>query len=204
MEFQDLFDLSSFSHAALFEELVFPWEALEELKEYFLTLPLGKIAITIPENVVIKNPGLVSIEEGVELSPFCCIEGPCYIGKNSRIGHAAYLRPYSLLGEDCVVGHSSEIKHSILLNQAAAPHFNYVGNSILGNRVNLGAGVICANVKFNRKEISVNFEEKKHPTQMSKLGAIIGDDAQIGCQAVLNPGTIIKNKAHISPCQSVS
>lgn len=153
-----------------------------------------KIAIKIPEHVVIVQKELVTIEEGVTIAPFAYIEGPCYIGKNSRIGHGAFIRPYTYLAEGSVVGHASEVKESIFFKGAKAPHFCYVGDSILGREVNLGAGTKCANVRFDKKEIFLRRHGEKVSTSRTKLGAIMGDFSQTGCNVVLQPGTILEKR----------
>ena len=133
------------------------------------------------------------------------IEGPCYIGPNAEIRHSAYLRQGSWICQGAVVGHSSEIKNSILLPNSKAPHFNYVGDSILGFNVNIGAGVKLSNVRNDRKEIGIVLENgERINTGLRKLGALIGDYSQIGCNAVTNPGAIITPYSMISPNQTIS
>ena len=165
--------------------------ALLRLENYLLTLPSLKINIDVPEGVSIKNPSTVSIGEGTVLEPGVLIEGPCIIGKNCHIRHGAFLRGGVLCGDRCVIGHSAEIKHSIFLDGAHAAHLNYVGDSILGNVVNLGAGVKCANLRLDRNEITIYFEGRKVQTGLKKFGCILGDGCQIGCNVVLNPVTLI-------------
>jgi NDP-sugar pyrophosphorylase family protein len=137
----------------------------------------------------------VTIEEGVVIAPYAYIEGPCYIGKNCRIGHGAYIRPYTFLSEGSLVGHASEVKHSIFLQGARAPHFCYVGDSILGREVNLGAGTKCANVRFDEKPVFLQRKGERLFTGRKKMGAVIGDFAKTGCNVVLQPGTILEKHA---------
>jgi UDP-N-acetylglucosamine diphosphorylase / glucose-1-phosphate thymidylyltransferase / UDP-N-acetylgalactosamine diphosphorylase / glucosamine-1-phosphate N-acetyltransferase / galactosamine-1-phosphate N-acetyltransferase len=131
--------------------------------------------------------GRVSIGSGSILEPGVFIQGPCVIGRNCRIRHGAFLRGGVLCGDHSVIGHSSEVKHSILLEGAHVAHLNYVGDSILGRGVNLGAGVKCSNVRFDRRSIRVGAVS----TGLRKMGCIIGDGSQIGCNSVINPGTLI-------------
>jgi NDP-sugar pyrophosphorylase family protein len=152
---------------------------------------LGKIQIAIPPGVHLVHPELISIGEGTVIEPGSMIQGPCIIGDRCTIAHGAYIRKHVITGHGCVIGHSAEIKHSILLNKASVTHFSYVGDSIIGNRANLGAGVKCANLRLDRAEITVRFENTHLKSGLKKFGAIIGDDVQIGCNSVLNPGTII-------------
>ena len=173
--------------------------AIEALLPYLESCRLGKIESKIPEGVYLENREQISIGPNVIFEPGAFIQGPCVIGAGSEIRHGAYLRGGVILGEGCVVGHAAEIKHAILLDGAHATHFVYAGDSILGNKVNLGAGVKCANLRLDRKEVSIVFEGAKVRTGLRKFGAIVGDGAQIGCNAVLNPGTILGRNALCYP-----
>jgi NDP-sugar pyrophosphorylase family protein len=161
--------------------------ALYALKNYFASWKEHRIEIEIPPGVHLERPELISIGKGTILEPGVFIQGPCILGKECIVRHGAYLRDSVLCGDHCAIGHSAELKNSILLDSANATHFVYVGDSILGNGVNLGAGVKCANLRLDRKEISVS----KVKTGLKKLGAVIGDRCQIGCNTVLNPGTLV-------------
>tara|TARA_B100000214_G_C23970538_1_gene629885 strand:+ start:1980 stop:2600 length:621 start_codon:yes stop_codon:yes gene_type:complete len=165
-----------------------------------------------------EDSGLISqlmrvddAEDGIFIHPearigeFVQIEGPCYIGANAEIRHSAYLRKGSWICEGAVVGHSSEIKNSILLPNSKAPHFNYVGDSILGFGVNIGAGVKLSNVRNDRREVRVALENGEIvDSGLRKLGALIGDNSQLGCNVVTNPGALIIPNSMISPNESVS
>ena len=197
------FSLAGYAHASLFEGCQYPWEALARLKDYVRSLELGKIEITISPGVHLVHPELISIGSGTVIEPGAYIQGPCFIGKNCLIRHGAYLRGDIVTGDSCVIGHDTEIKHSILFNEVAAAHFNYVGDSILGNGCNLGAGVKCANFRLDKKLIWVRVLEEKLETGLRKLGAIIGDGAQVGCNAVINPGAILGKNSFCFPCLNV-
>ena len=197
------FDLKDFSHRSLFLMEQPIWETLKNLKTYLNDLKLGKIECTIPESVILVNPELISIGKRSRVEQGSYIEGPCVIGEDCVVRHGAYVRPYVLTGNGCVIGHASEIKHSILLNGAAAPHFNYVGDSILGNHVNIGAGVVCANVRLDHGEIKVEAFGEIFKTGINKMGAIIGDGSQLGCNSVTNPGVLLRKKTFCRPCTSV-
>lgn len=197
------FDLASFKHASLFSPAEPVWKALESLESYLQGLALGSIEIEIPPGAYLVDPHLISIGAGSVIEPGAYIKGPCVIGKGCTIRHGAYIRGNLVAGDKCVIGHDTEIKNSILLDGAHAAHFAYVGDSILGNSVNLGAGVKCANLKFDGSQIVVKFDGKAIPTGRRKLGAIIGDDAQIGCNAVLNPGTFVGKRAMCYPAVNV-
>lgn len=198
------FNLDSFEHTSLFLEGQPAWHALKRLKEYLDSLPLGKIACDIPPNVTLVSPNHISIGEGTIIQSGAYIEGPCVIGKNCEVRHGAFVRPYVLTGDGCVIGHATEAKHAIFLNGSKAPHFNYVGDSILGNDVNLGAGVICANFRLDQKAVPVCVEGEKFSTGLKKLGAIIGDKSKLGCNAVLNPGVLLKKRSLIRSLASIS
>lgn len=185
------FSLKRYAHASLWKEGLPVWSALLELENYFLFCTSYRIEVEIPPGVHLARPELISIGKGTILEPGVYIQGPCILGKECVIRHGAYLRGGVLAGDRCAVGHSAEIKHSILLDQANATHFTYVGDSILGNGVNLGAGVKCANLRLDRKEITVKTSSGKMKTGLKKMGAILGDHCQIGCNSVLNPGTVI-------------
>jgi NDP-sugar pyrophosphorylase family protein len=197
------FTLEEFAHASLFEESQFPWQALERLKSYVQSLKLGKIDVEVPSTVYLVHPELISIGKGTSVEPGAYIEGPCVIGQNCKIRHGAYMRGDVVVGDNCVIGHDTEVKHSILFNNAAAAHFNYVGDSILGSRVNLGAGVKCANLRLDHQPIHVVIQGERINTRLNKLGAIIGDGAQVGCNCVINPGTILGRNSFCFPCLNV-
>lgn len=197
------FDLSHFSHASLFQHDPFPWVALQYLAAYLNTQPLGKHQGTISSSAYLISPELISIGEGSVVEAGAYIQGPCLIGKNCTIRHGAYIRGNVLVGNHCVIGHDSEIKHAILLDHAHAAHFAYVGDSILGNGVNLGAGTKCANFKLNQTNINLHLPDQRLPTQMRKLGAMIGDRTQIGCNVVTNPGSLIGQDVYCYPCLNI-
>ncbi len=203
MDHKHFFSLENYSHASLFEGCQYPWEALSKLKEYLNAMELGKIEVAIPSGVHLINPHLISIGVGTVVEPGAFIQGPCVIGKNCSIRHGAYIRGDVLVGDACVIGHDTEVKHSIFLNAVAAAHFNYVGNSILGNRSNLGAGVKCANLRLDNQPVFVVVQGEKVDTGLHKLGAIVGDGAQVGCNCVLNPGTILGKNTFCFPCLNI-
>jgi NDP-sugar pyrophosphorylase family protein len=197
------FDLQEFLHKDLFKLELPVWDSLRELTGYLDNNNLGKIECSIPEGAILVNPDMISIGKGTRVEPGAYIEGPCIIGEGSQVRHGAYVRPYVLTGKRCVIGHSTEVKHSILLDGAQAPHFNYVGDSILGKGVNLGAGVICANFRLDHGEVIVEIEGKRFKTGLRKFGAILGDLSQIGCNSVLNPGVLLRKRTFSRACSSI-
>lgn len=198
------FDLSSYAHKSLFDDCEHAWEALARLEAYLKKQPLGRIECEVPQGAWIINPHLVSIGEGSTIEPGAYIQGPALIGKNCTIRHGAYIRGQVLTGDACVIGHATEVKHSIFLNHAHAAHFAYVGDSILGNHVNLGAGVKLANLKLDNRPVIVHANGKRIETGLRKLGSILGDGAQLGCNSVTNPGTLMGKKSISYPCKSLS
>ncbi len=187
-----------------------PFESLKALPSFFEELEKSKRSFYLSEEAHISpkahlvNPDLITIEKGVTVEAFAQIEGPCYIGKNVHIGHSALVRPYTVLLEGATVGHSSEVKASIFLPYAKAAHFNYVGDSFLGQKVNLGAGAILSNVRLDRKKICIKIEGVLIPTNLNKLGAILADKSQVGCNATLNPGAVIGKGVFVYPNTVIS
>ena len=193
----DLFDLSQTEHASIFEGCEYAWEALKKISGYLEThLQPGlhnrcQGVAYIGERVFIGEGTVV--EDGV------MIKGPAIIGRNCEIGHNAYLRERVIVGDNCVVGNSSELKNAFLFNHAKVPHFNYVGDSIVGFHAHLGAGVKVSNLKIVPGNVVVEVEGKSFDTGLRKFGALLGDQTEIGCNAVLNPGSIIGRGSVIYP-----
>jgi UDP-N-acetylglucosamine diphosphorylase / glucose-1-phosphate thymidylyltransferase / UDP-N-acetylgalactosamine diphosphorylase / glucosamine-1-phosphate N-acetyltransferase / galactosamine-1-phosphate N-acetyltransferase len=193
----ELFDLSQTEHAALFDGCVHAWEALARLSDYLKSEVRPRLqnrcdgVAWIGEQVVIGEGTVV--EDGV------MIKGPAIIGRRCQIRHNAYLREQVIVGDDCVVGNSCEVKHVVLFNRAQVPHLNYVGDSILGHRAHLGAGVKISNVKLGGGTVWVEHEGERIDTGLRKLGALIGDGCDVGCNAVLNPGSILGRGSMVYP-----
>jgi NDP-sugar pyrophosphorylase family protein len=198
------FDLSSFEHRAVFEGCQYVWQVLERLVAYLVQQPLGSIHGSCPEGVFLDHPEQIFIGEGTVVEPGAYIRGPCIIGRNCEIRHGAYIRGNVLIGDGCVVGHTTELKHSILLNHARAAHFAFVGDSVLGNDVNLGAGVKCANLRLDGAPVIIRHGKERIPTGLRKFGAIIGDGCQIGCNVVTNPGTLVGKHVRCCPTVNIS
>jgi UDP-N-acetylglucosamine diphosphorylase / glucose-1-phosphate thymidylyltransferase / UDP-N-acetylgalactosamine diphosphorylase / glucosamine-1-phosphate N-acetyltransferase / galactosamine-1-phosphate N-acetyltransferase len=199
-----LFDLEAFPFKNIFSNCIYPWEALSFLKIYLEKVKLGQIEVAIQEGVHLENKELISIGAGTVIEAGAFIRGPCLIGTNCVIRQGAYLRGGVVAGNYAVIGHATEAKNSIFLNHAQAAHFAYVGDSILGNKVNLGAGTILANLRLDRKEIKIYHKEQEIITGRKKMGAILGDFAQTGCNSVLNPGTIFLKNSICLPCENIS
>lgn len=197
------FDLSSCPYADLFELESYPWLILSHIESYLKKQTLGCLEGTISPQAYLIRPELISIGLGSVIEPGAYIQGPCILGKNCIVRHGAYIRGNFIAGDGCVIGHDSEIKNCIFLNGAHAAHFAYVGDSILGNHVNLGAGTKCANLKLDNKVVTIHYQNQKMTTPLRKLGAILGDGTQIGCNAVTNPGTVMGKEVRCYPCLNV-
>ena len=192
-------------------EWLFP--ALTENREY--TLPswddfdkpwsIFRESLKSQINAFVDSEDGIFIHEDANIGDFVRIEGPCYIGAGAEIRHAAYIREGTWICEYAIVGHASEIKNSILLPESKAPHFNYVGDSILGFGVNLGAGSKLSNVRNDRGEIVVTLKDgSRFNTGLNKLGALIGDGSQLGCNVVTNPGSLLEPNSMVSPNNTIT
>jgi UDP-N-acetylglucosamine diphosphorylase / glucose-1-phosphate thymidylyltransferase / UDP-N-acetylgalactosamine diphosphorylase / glucosamine-1-phosphate N-acetyltransferase / galactosamine-1-phosphate N-acetyltransferase len=193
----DLFDLGQSEHAALFESCDYAWDALKRIEAY-LAARLKPGLHNRCEGVAFIGEQ-VFVGEGTVVEDGAMIKGPAIIGRNCQIRHNAYVREHVIIGDNCVVGNSCEIKHSLLFNHAVVPHFNYVGDSILGHKAHLGAGVKVSNFKLMPGNISVELDGRLFDTGLRKFGALLGDETEVGCNAVLNPGSIIGRGSLIYP-----
>ena len=192
LDIKSLFSCKTPYIQPLFCEVKYPWELLSRLSAYMEALAKEGI-----EGYQLLKEG-VWIGEGVSIHPSAVIEPPAVIGAYTCLRPSAYLRGYVLIGERCVVGNATEIKHSILLDHVEAPHYNYVGDSVLGSHAHMGAGAICSNLKADGKNVVVH-GEIDYPTGLRKLGGILGDYANIGCGTVLSPGTVIGKNTSAYP-----
>lgn len=192
----ELFECKNIYLEEFFEESEFPWELLPRIKE-------------IIEKIVSRNKDKITeicegvfVFEGVEIASSAKIEPPCVIFSGSVIRQGAYIRGNAIIGENCVVGNSSELKNCILLDKVSVPHYNYIGDSILGSHSHMGAGSICSNLKSDKSSVVIH-AERDYPTSLRKVGAFVGDFAEIGCGCVLNPGTVIGKGTSIYPLVSL-
>jgi len=183
--------------AGHFEPEAAPWEWLPKIGAALAELPAPPEAATVPPGVHLEGP--VWLEPSVRLPAFATLIGPLWIGAQTEVRPGAYLRGPVITGADCVLGNSCEFKNCLLLDGVQVPHFSYVGDSILGNRAHLGAGAICSNLRLDRRPVTIRMGEAAHATGLRKCGGFVGDDAEIGCNAVLNPGTVIGRRALVAP-----
>jgi NDP-sugar pyrophosphorylase family protein len=193
----DLFDLTQTEHSSLFEGCEYAWEALKRIEAY-LKANLRPTLKNRCEGVAYIGKN-VFIGDGTVVEDGAMIKGPAMIGRNCEIRHNAYIREQVIIGDNCVIGNSTEVKNSVLFNHAVAPHFNYVGDSILGHKAHLGAGVKISNFKLVPGNIKVEVDGRLLDTGLRKFGALLGDHAEVGCNAVLNPGSIVGRCSVIYP-----
>jgi NDP-sugar pyrophosphorylase family protein len=194
---KSLFDLHQTIASGIFDKITYAWEVLPRIKAYIVELAGGlpKDFERIDENVWVGK--------GTTIEKTAMIKGPAIIGYDCEIRHAAYIRGSAIIGNGAVVGNSTEIKNSILFNEAKVPHFNYIGDSVLGYQAHLGAGVILSNVKSAKDQVKVNNGGETMETGLKKFGALIGDLVEVGCNSVLNPGTIVGPETNIYPLTMV-
>lgn len=190
---QSLFTFDNFFLKKYFSHHLYPYEIVNEIKNI-----AGSIVNCGIEGYVLLSPGVL-IGQNVKIADTAMIDGPTIIGNDCEIRHGAYIRGGVILGRGCIVGNSSEIKDSLLLDGAKAPHFNYVGNSVLGNGAHLGAGAICSNLKSDGRDVVIRGERLEVNTGLRKFGAVLGDGVEIGCGAVLCPGTVIGKNTSVYP-----
>ena len=176
----------------------YPWEALKGIKD--MIIALGETLSKDEYDEVSEN---VWIHKTAKIFPSAYIAAPCIIGANTEVRHCAFIRGSALVGEDCVVGNSCELKNVILFNRVQVPHYNYVGDSVLGFKSHMGAGSITSNVKSDKKLVVVHNKEENIETGLKKFGAMIGDHVEVGCNSVLNPGTVIGRNSNVYPLSRV-
>jgi len=193
----DLFDLTQSEHAAIFDGCQFAWDALKKIEPYLAVSLKPALHNRCEGRAFIGEQ--VFIGEGTVVEDGVMIKGPAFIGRNCQIRHNAYIRENVIIGDDCVVGNSTELKNSLLFNGAQVPHFNYIGDSILGYKAHLGAGVKISNIKLMAGNVMVELDGAPFDTGLRKFGALLGDGAEAGCNAVLNPGSILGRGAIVYP-----
>lgn len=197
----DLFDLSGFEHTELFAGCDYAWEALKRLPDYLADHARREVHGEVADTAVVE--GAVMLAPGAVIEPGARVIGPAIIGPGCRVAHGALLRGGVVMGAGAAVGHATEVKASILLPGCYAPHFNYVGDSILGRDSNLGAGAICSNFKLTQTQVVIAVDGRDYETGLAKLGALVGDGSRVGCNAVLNPGTVLGRNVFVYPCTSL-
>lgn len=198
LSIQSLYSLDKTIAAEIFRDITYPWEVLSKIHDFILQL--GEGLNPDEYNQVGQN---IWIAKTAKVAPTASITGPAIIGNNAEIRHCAYIRGNAIVGEDAIVGNSTELKNVILFDKVQVPHYNYVGDSILGYKAHMGAGSITSNIKSDRTPITIYMNGEKIETGLIKMGAVVGDNVEVGCNSVLNPGTVIGRESNIYPLSMV-
>ena len=195
---KELYTLDETIAKDIFDGVTYPWEVLPKIGSFIMEL--GK---TLSEDEYEKRGENIWIAKSASVAPTAYINGPAIIGKNAEVRHCAFIRGNAIVGEGAVVGNSTELKNAVLFNKVQVPHYNYVGDAVLGYKSHMGAGSICSNVKSDKKLVVVKDGDEKIETGLKKFGAMLGDNVEVGCGSVLNPGTVIGRCCNIYPLSSV-
>ncbi|MEE0752626.1 UDP-N-acetylglucosamine pyrophosphorylase [Frisingicoccus sp.] len=194
----NLYHLEETIAADLFEGKDYPWEVLPEIGSFIL-----KLGPTLPKDEYDQVGEDVWIAKSANVFPSAYVHGPAIIGKDAEVRHCAFIRGNAIVGEGAVVGNSTELKNVVLFNKVQVPHYNYVGDSILGFKAHMGAGSITSNVKADKMLVKVHAGTENIETGLKKFGAMLGDHVEVGCNAVLNPGTVIGRETNVYPTSMV-
>ena len=194
----NLYNLSETIAAALFQGLVYPWEALPEISKF-----ICRLGETLDKNKFEQRDGQVWVAKTAQVAPTASINGPAIIDEEAEIRHCAFIRGNAIVGKGAVVGNSTELKNVVLFNKVQVPHYNYVGDAILGYKAHMGAGSITSNVKSDKTLVVVKSGDGEIATGLKKFGAMLGDGVEVGCNSVLNPGTVIGPNSNIYPLSMV-
>ena len=195
---EKLLDLNETIAKELFEGKTYPWEVLPEIGAF-----IERLGKTLSAEEYECRDGNIWIAKSAKVAPTACVNGPCIIGKEAEVRHCAFIRGNAIVGEGAVVGNSTELKNVVLFNKVQVPHYNYVGDSVLGFKSHMGAGSICSNVKSDKKLVVVKEKEEQVETGLKKFGAMLEDNVEVGCGSVLNPGTVIGRNSNIYPLSPV-
>lgn len=195
---KDLFSLKDSIAAPLFEGATYPFEVLPKIGGF-----IKQLGPTLDPEIYERRGKDIWIAKSALIAPTASITGPCIIGENTEVRHCAFIRGNALVGNNCVVGNSTELKNVVLIGSVQVPHYNYVGDSVLGMRSHMGAGSITSNVKSDKTLVTVKVGNERIETGLKKFGAVLGDGVEVGCGSVLNPGTVIGQNTNIYPLSSV-
>ena len=194
-----LYTLSETIAADLFDGKTYPWEVLPEIKDFIL-----KLGNTLSADLYEKKGENIWIAKSAKVAPTACINGPCIIDEDAEVRHCAFIRGNAIVGKGAVVGNSTELKNVVLFNKVQVPHYNYVGDSILGYKAHMGAGSITSNVKSDKTLVVIKTKDQGGiATGIKKVGAMLGDEVEVGCNSVLNPGTVVGRMTNIYPTSCV-
>ena len=199
MKISEMYDLSHTIAGELFEGVKYPWEVLPRIKDFVL-----KLGPTLDPNIYENKGEGIWIARSALIAPTASINGPVIIGEDTEVRPGAFIRGSAIIGNNCVVGNSTEIKNDILFDNVQVPHYNYVGDSVLGYRSHMGAGSITSNVKSDKTLVTVKYMDGRSiETGLKKFGAMLGDFVEVGCNSVLNPGTVIGPDTNVYPLSMV-
>lgn len=198
VKISDLYDLSHTAAGTFLHRYTYPWEALKELSSFIIEL-----GNTLSQDEYDSPSANVWVHKTAKIFPSAYLGSPCIIGPNTEVRHCAFIRGSALVGANCVVGNSVELKNVILFDNVQTPHYNYVGDSILGYKSHMGAGSITSNVKSDKTNVVIKSGDEKIETGIKKIGAMLGDFVEVGCNSVLNPGTVIGRNTNIYPTSCV-
>jgi NDP-sugar pyrophosphorylase family protein len=198
VKIEALYDLSQTIAAELFREVTYPWEVLPKIGAF-----IKELGESLSPEEYEKKGEDVWIAKSATVFPSAYIKGPAIIGKGAEVRHSAFIRGNAIVGEGAVVGNSTELKNVVLFNRVQVPHYNYVGDSVLGFQAHMGAGSITSNVKSDKTLVTVSYMGERLETGLKKFGAMLGDKVEVGCNSVLNPGTVIGREANIYPLSMV-
>lgn len=194
----ELYDLNETIAFDLFDGVIYPWEVLPHIHDFIL-----KLGNSLPDELYEKRGDEIWIAKSAEIASSASLNGPLIIDEEAQIRHCAYIRGNAIIGKGAVVGNSTELKNVVLFNKVQVPHYNYVGDSILGFCAHMGAGAITSNVKSDKTPVTVKGEDGLIATGLKKMGAMLGDRVEVGCNSVLNPGTIVGRNSNIYPTSMV-
>lgn len=195
---KEMYDLKETIAAELFDGAVYPWELLPQIKDFIL-----KLGETLDMEKFEKRGEDIWVAKSAKVAPTACLNGPLIVDEDAEIRHCAFVRGSAIVGKGAVVGNSTELKNVILFNKVQVPHYNYVGDSILGYKAHMGAGSITSNVKSDKTLVVIKNGEEKIETGLKKVGAMLGDNVEVGCNSVLNPGTVIGRNSNVYPTSCV-
>lgn len=193
-----LYDLNETIAFKLFDGVTYPWEVLPKIHDFILEL--GK---SLPEDLYEKRGEDIWVAKNAKVAPTACLNGPLIIDEEAEVRHCAFVRGNAIVGKGAVVGNSTELKNVVLFNKVQVPHYNYVGDSVLGFKSHMGAGSITSNVKTDKTLVVVKDADTKYETGLKKMGAMLGDNVEVGCNSVLNPGTVIGRWSNVYPTSCV-
>lgn len=195
---QEMYDLQETIAAELFDGVTYPWEVLPKIHDFIIAL-----GAKLPKDIYEEKGEHIWVAKNAKVAPSACLNGPLIIDEEAEVRHCAYIRGNAIVGKGAVVGNSTELKNVVLFNKVQVPHYNYVGDSVLGYKSHMGAGSITSNVKSDKTLVTVKGKNIQIETGLKKMGAMLGDRVEVGCNSVLNPGTVIGHDSNVYPTSCV-